>query len=154
MLFLALGPARLLRHLTAGAAQILARIPVGTSAPILRAVTTADRPTPAATRDDSRPRTGTSALATGSRPLHAPDGPSLGVADAAEVRAWARSRGLHVADRGRISRTITDQYLTAHALQARHDEPSTALAVARRKPAAGRRVLETRTHGLHPFSSA
>ncbi len=113
--FNALGPVQHLRQLAAGVEQILTRMLVATATPILRAVIGADSHAPG-TADAGTPTASTTAKPThDSRPLRVIDGPASGVVDAADVRAWARGRGLQVGDRGRISRTVIDEYLTAHA---------------------------------------
>jgi len=115
MKLIALSPVQHLRQLTSGVEQILTRTLVATATPILRAVIGAASHAPATADAGTPTATTTAKPTTNSRPLLVVAEPSCGVADAADVRAWARGRGLQVGDRGRISRTVIDQYLTAHA---------------------------------------
>lgn len=116
MRFIALSPVQLVRQLAVGAERVLTRTLVTTATPVMRAVVGADSRAPAATHDASKPAAARTAQPTrDDRPLRIVDGASSGVVDPAEVRAWARGRGLQVGDRGRISAAITDQYLTHHA---------------------------------------
>ncbi len=116
MQLIVLSPVQHLRQLAVGAEQILTRTLVTNVTAILRAVVGGNGHAPAATHDACKPAAARTAQpANNGRLLRVVEGPSSGVVDPAEVRAWARGRGLQVGNRGRISRTITDQYLTAHA---------------------------------------
>lgn len=53
--------------------------------------------------------------------------PEVRVADASEVRAWARKRGIEVGNRGHLSQQLIDQFNWAHRKKfvvAKNNNPS------------------------------
>lgn len=79
--------------------------------------------------------------------------------DTSAVRAWARSNGYDVADRGRLPADLTDAYLAAQGGKAAPAKKAAARKTAARKPAAKkaaptRKASSTRTAKTAPKPAA